>query len=75
METGYPKQEAQRKQKDAMLLKGIHDISKISLTELLPQVDLALVKSTLTRENVYHYIMEHGKYEELKLLLKHYKNI
>lgn len=69
---GYPPQDAQRKQKDTNLLKTINRTAKLSLSELLPQLDPDFIKSCLARENVYTYILEHGKVPSLAKLLSQY---
>ncbi len=69
MGIGYPKEEAERKKRDTALLKNIQQISKKTITEVLPLLDSDFVKSTLQYEVVYDYIIEHGTNCTLKLLM------
>lgn len=67
---GYPKEEAERKKKDTILLKQINRISKKSLIEVLPKLDNEFVKSTLERDCVYNYIMQNSSNEDIKAIIK-----
>lgn len=67
---GYPPEDAERKQKDTLLLKSINSISKRSLQEIIPELEEELVKSVVNRACVYDYVMKYGKNEEIKTLLK-----
>lgn len=67
---GYPPEDAERKQKDTLLLKSINSISKRSLQEIIPELGEELVKSVVNRACVYDYVMKYGKNEEIKTLLK-----
>lgn len=67
--TGYPKKDAERKMKDTRLLKQLNNIAKRSLIEVLTEVDKDFLKHVLTKENVYDYVMENGKGDELKSYL------
>lgn len=67
---GYPPEDAERKQKDTLLLKSINSISKRSLQEIIPELEEGLVKSVVNRACVYDYVMKYGKNEEIKTLLK-----
>lgn len=71
--TGYPKEDAARKQKDTQMLKEIWRISKKSLAQVLPELDREFVLSALGRENVYDYVMQHGKDPELEKVLREMK--
>lgn len=68
--TGYPKEDAARKQKDTRMLKDIWRISKKSLAQILPELDREFVLSALERENVYDYVVQHGKDMELGKALR-----
>lgn len=71
--TGYPPEDAIRKQKDTRMLKKINSITKRSLIEVLPVIDQNMVKSTLQRDYFYEYIMENSKNSELNTMLKLYR--
>ncbi|MFA6851071.1 MAG: RpiB/LacA/LacB family sugar-phosphate isomerase [Selenomonadaceae bacterium] len=71
---GYPQRDAERKKSDTLLLKKINMISKKSLLEILPLLDENFIKKTLQRNCVYSYIMKNSRYEELKGVLKKYRN-
>ncbi|MDE6313313.1 MAG: RpiB/LacA/LacB family sugar-phosphate isomerase [Lachnospiraceae bacterium] len=58
---GYPKEDAERKQRDTKMLKEFNGITKKSLLEILPQVDREFLASVFQKNNVYQYILEHGK--------------
>lgn len=71
--TGYPKQDAIRKQKDTKLLKSINVITKRELIEVIPRIDLEFMRKVVSRNIVYDYIIRYGQDEELKELLKSYR--
>ena len=71
---GYPQRDAERKMHDTNLLKKINMLSKKSLLEILPLLDKTFVHQTLKRDCVYSYIMENSRYEELKCVLKNYRD-
>ncbi len=68
--SGYPKEEAARKTRDAEMLKNINGICKRSLTEILPQLEEGLVRSALGRKMVFDFIMEYGTEESFKTCLQ-----
>ncbi|WP_252244889.1 MULTISPECIES: RpiB/LacA/LacB family sugar-phosphate isomerase [unclassified Clostridium] len=70
---GYPKQDAVRKQKDTKMLKVLNNITKRSLVEVIPKVNLDLMKRVLKRDNVYDYVIKNSENEELKALLQLYR--
>lgn len=71
--TGYPKEDAIRKQKDTHLLKAINRITKRELTDVIPKIDLDFMRKVVKRDCVYSYIMEYGQNNALKELLKSYR--
>jgi ribose 5-phosphate isomerase RpiB len=71
--TGYPKQDAIRKQKDTKLLKAINDITKRELVDVIPKIDLDFMRKVVKRDYVYDYVMKYGQNNELKELLQSYR--
>ena len=71
--TGYPKQDAARKQKDTKLLKAINGITKRELVEVIPKIDLNFMKKVVKRDCVYDYVIKYGQSKELKQLLQSYR--
>jgi len=71
--TGYPNQDAIRKQKDTKLLKSINAITKRELVDVIPQIDLDFMRKVVKRDNVYDYVMKYGQNKELKELLQSYR--
>lgn len=69
--TGYPKEEADRKQKDSRLLKSINSLTKRSMIDIWKSFDKNLLKKALQRNNVYEYILQNGKNAELLDKLSH----
>ena len=67
---GYPKSEAARKLEDTKLLKKIREASQVKMTELIANMDKALLDKVLSKTDVVEYILENGRDEELSLLLK-----
>lgn len=70
--SGYPKEEAARKQRDTKLLKEMNHISKRTLVEIFPKLSHDLIKSAVERKLVMAYIMGYGTNEDLKTLLQGY---
>ncbi|NMM64137.1 RpiB/LacA/LacB family sugar-phosphate isomerase [Clostridium sp. P21] len=68
--TGYPKQDAIRKQRDTKLLKAINSITKRELIEVIPKIDLDFMGKVVKRDSVYDYVMKYGQNKELKELLQ-----
>lgn len=58
---GWPPEEAQRKQRDALLLKELNGITKGAMTEHFERYPKELVSKALSKENVIQYIKEFGK--------------
>lgn len=71
--TGYPKQDAIRKQKDTKLLKVINGITKRKLAEVIPKIDIDFMRKVVKRDYVYDYVMKYGQNKELKELLQLYR--
>lgn len=62
---GYPEEDAERKKQDTFKLKKLNNITKRTLTDILPSVDQELIDSLKNRKHVYTYIMENGSNLEL----------
>ncbi len=59
--TGYPAQDAERKQRDTEQLKALNSLTKRSLEDCLGQYPQALVEKALGRRNVAEYIQANGQ--------------
>lgn len=70
---GYPKQDAIRKQKDAILIKSINDITKRDLKDVIPKMSADFIKKVINRENVFKYVMKYGQNNVLMKLLQSYR--
>ncbi|MFA6857930.1 MAG: RpiB/LacA/LacB family sugar-phosphate isomerase [Treponema sp.] len=70
--TGYPAAEAERKRKDAEMLKTINKIAKKSLPEVISELDKDFVRSVFRRKIVFLYVLEHGKDRKLADLIRSY---
>ena len=66
---GYPKSEAARKMEDTKLLKRIRRSSQVKMTDMVKSLDKPLLDKVLTKKDVVEYILEHGKDDELSLLI------
>lgn len=58
---GYPPEDAERKQRDAALVKQIRAQSLRDWPELIDRLDAELLSRALKRESVARYIVEYGK--------------
>lgn len=67
---GYPKNDADRKKWDTLKLKELNSITKRTLIDILPFIDVELLLKLKTRTNVYSYIMKNGTNKELLNLLR-----
>ena len=61
---GYPPQDAQRKQRDAQLVKQLNVMTKRTMQELFPQLDPVFVSKAL-RPSVRDCILKEGKNREI----------
>lgn len=66
MGTGYPPEEAERKKRDARLLKEIGEKAQVSMPELMRELDEEIVRSVLQRRNVVDYIWRNGSDTEIR---------
>lgn len=66
MGTGYPPEEAERKKRDARLLKEIGEKAQVSMPELMRELDEEIVRSALQRRNVVDYIWRNGSDTEIR---------
>lgn len=58
---GYPKKDAERKQKDAKLVKALSLISKKNLQKALKELDADFLKHSLANTKAIEYILGNGK--------------
>ena len=72
--TGYPKQDALRKQKDAELVKTINVIAKRSLAEVIPILDSCFMKRVVSLDSVYDHVMNNGTNKEVIALVQKYRS-
>lgn len=66
---GYPKSEAGRKAEDTRMLKRIRSRSQHSATELLDALDRSFVEHIMHKQDVLHYILQHGKKDVAQWIL------
>ena len=72
---GYPKEDAERKQKDTARLMELRSLTQRGLVEILPQMDSDLLDSFFERKNVFKYVLQNGSNQELiRLLMELKKN-
>lgn len=62
---GYPQSDANRKVKDAKLVRQIGQISKIPFLELLKHLDTDLIQKNIHRDIVTNYIFQNGTNKKL----------
>lgn len=62
---GYPREEAERKLKDTVLLKEIRAKSQIDFVSLLDELDDALLGKVLGKNNVIDYVLKNGKKKDI----------
>ena len=62
---GYPKEESERKLRDASLLKEIRRKSQTEIVTFLDNIDCALVDHVLRKVNVTDFIIENGTNKEV----------
>ena len=62
---GYPKEEAERKLRDTLLLKEIRGKSQIETIALLNCMDRAFVEHVLRKTNVTDFVLKNGTNEEI----------
>lgn len=69
---GYPKEDAERKQKDTEILKYMNSITKRELKDVIPNMDVEFIRKVVNRSNVFDYVIKFGENNELKKLLQSY---
>ena len=62
---GYPPKDAERKRRDALLLKQINAIAKRPAAEVFRALDEGLLRRTLQWDAVRRDILQNGKNEEI----------
>lgn len=63
--TGYPPKDADRKKQDTLLLKKINALVKRNASDVLEELDEALIHKALQKENVVEHILEYGREKEI----------
>lgn len=58
--TGYPPEDAERKQRDSLLLKRLNAVTKRSMEDCLAQYPQDLVEQALSRRHAAEYLLAHG---------------
>lgn len=67
---GYPPKDAERKIKDTNQVKQINSITKKPITEAFGLYDRELIEKVLKWNSVKEYIMQYGKDDQVKSLIK-----
>lgn len=70
---GFPASQADRKQKDAKLLKELKAQSQVSFSTYVKTLDPAFLCSSLKRDAFYNFIKAHGTDSDLMDLLDQYQ--
>ena len=73
--TGYPKKDAERKRKDAELLKRIKGQANVPFFQLLQNLDGEMVCKNTSREIVANFILENGENAQIVEYVKRKKNL
>ena len=73
--TGYPKKDAERKRKDAELLKRIKGQANVPFFQLLQNLDREMVCKNTSREIVANFILENGENAQIVEYVKRKKNL
>lgn len=74
MNVGYPKESAERKQADALKLKGIKELAQTDMISVLTGLSLEFIQPILEKSDLLDYIFKYGTNPELIALLKAFKN-
>ena len=73
--TGYPKKDAERKRKDAELLKRIKGQANVPFFQLLQNLDREMVCKNTSREMVTNFILENGENAQIVEYVKKKKSL
>lgn len=71
--TGYPKNDAKRKQFDANQVFELNALSKKSLVEILPNIDIFLLDAFYECTNIEEYVYQNSNHSQLLKTLKSLK--
>ena len=71
-ETGYPKEDAERKLRDTKLLKSINSLTKKDAIISYSLYDKKLLRKAFRRKIVIDYILTNGKDEKIIDFIKHF---
>lgn len=72
--TGYPMEEAERKRRDAELLKRIRTHANVPLLRFLQNLDQKIVRKNIRRDIVTDFILEKGEDAQIIEFVKGYKH-
>ena len=72
--TGYPMEEAERKRKDAELLKRIRNHANVQLLRFLQNLHQEIVRKNIRRDIVTDFILEKGINAQIVEFVKEYKH-
>lgn len=68
--TGYPKEDAERKRQDTLLLKKLNALTKRKAIDVFRQLDETLMQKVVQKKNVMEYISQYGKDGEILEFIK-----
>lgn len=63
-ETGYPKEDAERKRRDSGLVKKLKSTSEVTFVQFLNHLDSAFVSKNIRRSKVTECIFQNGRNSE-----------
>ena len=72
--TGYPMEEAERKRRDAELLKQIRNHANVPFLRFLQNLDQEIVRKNIRRDIVTDFILEKGEDAQIVEFVKGYKH-
>ena len=72
--TGYPMEEAERKRRDAELLKWIRNHANVPLLRFLQNLDQEILRKNIRRDIVTDFILEKGINAQIVEFVKEYKH-
>ena len=72
--TGYPMEEAERKRRDAELLKRIRNHANVPFLRFLQNLDQEIVRKNIRRDIVTDFILEKGEDAQIIEFVKGYKH-
>ncbi|MGH1280458.1 hypothetical protein [Bacillus basilensis] len=58
--TGYPEESAERKKRDAELLKAIKGFSHYGIVQILSQLDVTVINPVLQKQDLVKFLLRNG---------------